>query len=121
MFFIEFININFFYLFYWVRLLLIVCGDIDIEWRYRGSDRRVRVLYSNIRGLHANLDELAVAASDYVLVCAESNDSDRRHLSELSIPGIGCLQQRLTNSTPGVQGMALYVREGIRSFGQSKL
>ena len=37
-----------------------------------GSDRRVRVLYSNIRGLHENLDELAVAESNYdVLVCAE--------------------------------------------------
>ena len=30
-----------------------------------GSDRRIRVLYSNIRGLHVNLDELAVAVSDY--------------------------------------------------------
>ena len=47
----------------------------------------VRVLYSNIRGLHANLDELAVAVSDYdVLVCADSKVSYRRHLSELRIP-----------------------------------
>ena len=31
----------------------------------------VRVLYSNIRGLHASLEELDVAGSDYdVLVCA---------------------------------------------------
>ena len=30
-----------------------------------GSDKRVWVLYSNIRGLHANLDEVAVAGSDY--------------------------------------------------------
>ena len=30
-----------------------------------GSGRRVRVLYSNIRGLYANLDELAVAGSGY--------------------------------------------------------
>ena len=45
------------------------------------SDRRVRVLYSNILGVHANLDELAAAGSDYVLVCAESKISDRRRLS----------------------------------------
>ena len=36
-----------------------------------------RVLYSNIRGLHANLDKLPVAESDFdVLVCAESKVSD---------------------------------------------
>ena len=56
-----------------------------------------------------------------VLVCAESKASNGRHLSELHIPGFGCPQQRLRNSTPGVQGMALYVREGVRSFRQSKL
>ena len=56
-----------------------------------GSDNRVRVLYSYIRGLHANLDELAVAGSDYgVLVCAESKIADRHHRSELLIPGVGC-------------------------------
>ena len=47
--------------------------------------------------------------------------SDRRHLSELPIPGFGCPQQRLQNSTPAAQGMALYVREGFCSFRQSKL
>ena len=49
------------------------------------------MFYSNIRGLHANLDEMAVAGSDYdVLVCAESKVSDRRHLLEVRIPGFGC-------------------------------
>ena len=91
---------------------MIVCGAIESN-PGPGSER-VRVLYSNIRGLHANLDELAVAGSDYdVLVCAESKVSDRRHLSELRIPGFGCPQQRLRNSTPGAQGMALYVRDGF--------
>ena len=38
-----------------------------------------------------NWGELAVAGSDYdVLVCAKSKVSDRRHLSELRIPGFGC-------------------------------
>ena len=49
----------------------------------------VRVLYPNIRGLHANLDELAVAGLDNdVLVCAESKVSDHSHLSELRILGV---------------------------------
>ena len=103
-------------------MLLIVCSDIESN-PGPGSDRRVRILYSNIRGLQANLDELAVAGSDYdALVCAESKVSDRRHLPDVSIPGFGCPQQRLKNTTPGAQGMALfYVREGFRSFRQSKL
>ena len=68
----------------------------------------VPVPYSNIRGLHANLDDLAVAGSVYDnLVCAESKVSDRRHISEVRIPGFGCPQQRLKNSTPCAQGMAL--------------
>ena len=76
------IKINFFFhLSYWLHLLLIVCGDVESNpGPY--SDKRVQVHYSNIRGLRASLDELAVAGSDYdVLVCAESKLSDRRHLS----------------------------------------
>ena len=81
-FFMDILQINFFfYLSYWLRLLLMVCGDIESG---PGSNRRVRVLYSNIRGLHDKLDELTVALSDDdVLVWAESKVSDRRHLSEL--------------------------------------
>ena len=71
-----------------MRLLLFVCGDIESN-PGSGYDRRVRVLFSNIRGLHANLDELAVAGSGYdVLVCAEDKVSDRHHLSELVLVGL---------------------------------
>ena len=67
-----------------------------------GSDNRVRVLNSTVRGLLHNLDELAVAGSDYdVLVCAESKVSDSRRLPKLRIPDFGCPKQRLRNSTPG--------------------
>ena len=63
-----------------------------------------------------------MAGSDYnVLDCAESKVSDLRHLSELRILGFGIRQQRPTNSTPGAEGMALYVMEGFHSFRQSKL
>ena len=37
----------FFYLSYWLRLLLIVCGDVKSN-PGPGSDKRVRVLYSRI-------------------------------------------------------------------------
>ena len=77
----------YFNLSYWLRLLLIVCGDVKSNLS-PGSDKRVQVRYPNIRGLHANLDELTVPGSDYdVLVCAESKVSNHRHLSELRMPG----------------------------------
>ena len=61
--------------------MLIVCGDVESN-PGPGSDKRVRVLYSSIRGLHSNIDELAVAGSDYdVFVSAEYNVSVGRHLS----------------------------------------
>ena len=105
---------------------LLVAFAVDFLWRWRVKSwsrfwQEVRVIYSIIRSLHANVDELAVPGSDYVFVCAEPRVSDRRHLSELLIPGFGCPHQRLRNSTPGAQGMALYVTEGFRSFRQSKL
>ena len=122
----------FFYLSLWLGLLLIVCGNAESNLG-SGSDKRVRVLYSNIRGLHANFYEFAVAGSDYdVLICSVSKVSDSRHLSELCIPCFCCPQQRFLvprstrsswcpNSTPGAQGMAIYVMEGFRSFRQRKL
>ena len=62
----------------WLHLLVIVSGNVKSN-PGPGSDNRVRVLCSNIRGLYANLDELAVAGPDYdVLVCSESKVSDRR-------------------------------------------
>ena len=88
----DFLKINlFFYLSYWLHLLLIVCGDM-MSNPGPGSDRRVlgpQVYYN--RGLHSNLDELAVTRSDYdVLDFDDSKVSDRHHLSELLIPGSGC-------------------------------
>ena len=53
------------------------------------------------------------------MVCVEMEVSDRRHLSELRVPGFGCPQQSLRNSTPGAHVMALYVREGFRAFRPS--
>ena len=71
--------------------LLIVCGDIELN-PGPGSDRWVLVLYSSIRGLHENLDELAAVGSDYdVLVCAEPKASDRRiRIRGFVAPNRGC-------------------------------
>ena len=80
------------------RLLLIACGNVESNLG-TGSNKVVRVLYSNICGLHANLSELAVAGLNYVLVCAKSKVSDHCHLSELHIAGFGCPQHWLHNST----------------------
>ena len=54
---------SFFYLSYWLFMLLIVCSDVESNLG-PGCDKRVRVLYSNIRGLHDTSDEMAVAGSD---------------------------------------------------------
>ena len=110
-----------FYISYWLPLLLFVCGDVESN-PGPGSDKRVLFFYSNIRGHRVNLDELAVAGLDYdVLVCDESNISDRSHISVLRIAGFGCPEPKLRNSSPGASGMDLSVREGFRSFRQSKL
>ena len=61
----DFHKINFlFYFSYCLCLLLIVCGDI-VSNPGPSSHKRFRVPYSNIRGLHANFDELAVAGEYY--------------------------------------------------------
>ena len=92
-----FCSLIFFYKFcqnYFILLSFLLVNDIESN-PGPGSDERVRVLYSNIRGLHASLDELAVARSCYrVFFCAESKVSDRRHLSELHILGFGCPPNR---------------------------
>ena len=115
----DFHKINFFFCHsYWLHLLLIVFGNIELN-SVTGSAMRVQIFFSNICGLHANLDVLAVAGSGYVLLdCSESKVSDGRNLSVIRIPGFGCLQQRLRNSTPGAKGMALHVREGFLSVRQ---
>ena len=63
-----------------------------------GPDSRpdVRILYSNIRGLHANLSELSISSADFDVLClSETLVSDRRHISELRVAGFEGPQQRL--------------------------
>ena len=101
----DFFKINLlFYHSYWLRLLLVVCGDID-SYLGPGFDSSVRVIYSNIRGLHANLDELAMAGSDYYVIMFWFVLSLKSLIAAISQSCVslsfGCPQQRLRNSTHG--------------------
>ena len=47
-----------------------------------------RVMFSNIYGLHGNLDELAVAASHFdTVLCCEKKETRQRHAADLCLPG----------------------------------
>ena len=48
-----------------------------------------RILCSNVLGLAANLSDLTVASSQYILLCSETLVSDMPHVSEVLVPGFG--------------------------------
>ena len=51
-----------------------------------------RILCCNVWGLSKNLSDVTVVASQYeLLLCSETLVSDRRHISELLVPGFGHL------------------------------
>ena len=79
-----------------------------------------RILCSNMRGLSKNLSDVTVASSQYdLLLCSETLVSDRRHMSELLVPGFGrpvlCQDGMLR-----ARGMAAYVRDRYEEFRQPK-
>ena len=91
----------------WLHLLMIVCGDIESNPGI-GSDGMVRVLYSNIRGLHDNLDDLGEAGSNFDVLVRANLKSLIAAISQSSLslagvppteaedlhtlcPGYGCL------------------------------
>ena len=67
-------------------LILILSGDIEVN-PGPTKHRKCRMLYTNIRGLHANLNDLIVASRQYdISFCSETLVSNLRHSSELLIP-----------------------------------
>ena len=76
-----------------------------------------RVMFTNINGLHGNLDELAVASSSGfdVVVCAEAKVTGRRHAAELKLPGFVSPSLLLRGARPNGMSMALYVKEGFQA------
>ena len=70
-------------------IILMLSGDVELNpGPVHSKLRQCRILYSNIRGLHANINDLAVASRLFdILFCSETLVSQMRHISELLIPG----------------------------------
>ena len=80
-----------------------------------------RILFSNVRGLSQNLSDVTVASSQYdLLLCSETLDSDRRHISEFLVPGFGRPVLLCRDGMPRARGMAAYVPDGYGAFCQPK-
>ena len=64
---------------------------------------------------------MTVASSEYdLLLCSETLVSDRRHMSELLVPGFGGPVLLCRDGVPRASGMAACVRDGYGAFRQGK-
>ena len=80
-----------------------------------------RILCRNVRGLSKNLSDVTVASSQYdSLLCSETLISDRRHISELLVPGFRRPVSLCRDGMPWAHGMAAHVRNGYGEFRQPK-
>ena len=74
-----------------------------------------------MRGLSKNLSDVTVASSQYhLLLCSEILVSDKRHISELLVPGFGRPVLLCRDGMPRARRMAAYVRDGYGAFRQPK-
>ena len=74
-----------------------------------------------MRGLSKHLSDVTVASSQYdLLLSSETLVSDRRHISELLVPGFGRPVLLCQDGMPRARGMAAYVRDGYGAFRQPK-
>ena len=74
-----------------------------------------------MQGLSKNLSNVTVTSSQYdLLLCSETLASDRRHISELLVPGFGRPVLLCRTGVPQARGMAAYVRDGYGAFCQPK-
>ena len=74
--------------FIFYSLFLLLCGDVEPNPGPNRPDGRCRVMYHNIRGLYTNLNDLQIASCNYdIILCSETLVSNRRHVSELLLPG----------------------------------
>ena len=80
-----------------------------------------RTLCSNVWCLSKNQSDVTVASSQYdLLLCSETLVSDRRHISELLVPGFGHPVLLCRDGMPRASGIAAYVRDGYGAFRQPK-
>ena len=97
---------------------------LDVETnpgRRRPVPEACRILFSNVQGLSKNLSDVTVASSQYdLLLCSETLVSDRRHTSELLVPGFGHPVLLYQDGVPQARGMAAYVQDSYGAFRQTK-
>ena len=95
-----------------ILYILTLSGDIEPNPGPRPTRRQCRILYANIRGLHANINDLLAASRQYdILLCSETLVSGMRHVSELLIPGFKKPILFNRNTIHRAQGMAAYIRK----------
>ena len=111
--------INFRFYYNIVLLFLALSGDIETN-PGPNRHRQCRMLYSNIRGLNANLNDLIGISRQYdILFCSETLVSNFRHSSELQIPGFKKPILFRRNAIQGAQGMATYIRKDFAASRKS--
>ena len=96
-------------------LIILLSGDVEVNpGPTHGRRRQCQMLYSNIRGLHRNLNELIVASKQFdILFCSETMVSNNRSPKELLIPGFKQPHLLKRNERERGQGMAAYIRNGF--------
>ena len=94
--------------------ILLVSGDVELNpGPGHPRQRKCRLLYCNIRGLHANIKDLTASSKSHdILFCSETLVSNMRHVSELLIPGFKKPILLRRDAIPRARGMAVYVRNG---------
>ena len=91
--------------------LIRLSGDIQLN---PGPKRDFRILYSNVRGLFTNRNELKAASAHYdIILCAETIVSDYRHNSELLLPHFNKPWLIRRDALPRSRGMSVYIRSGF--------
>ena len=106
-------NFKVFYLIF-LHILLILCGDIEVNPGPCRTRNKCRVLYHNIRGLKTNLNDLQIASRNYdIIFCSETLVSQRRHVSEILLQGFNKPTLLLRDTRPNVRGLAVYIRTGF--------
>ena len=92
------------------------CGDIHEN---PGPKREFGILYTNVRGLSANINDLRATSTKYDLIlCSETIVSDFRHNSEIRIPHFNKPVHIRRNALPRARGMCAYVRSGFPAIRQ---
>ena len=93
---------------------LLLSGDVELNpGPAHPRQRKCRLMYSNIRGLNANIKDLTgFSKSHDILFCSETLVSHMRHVSELLIPGFQKPILLRRDAMPRARGMAVYIRNG---------